>query len=304
MIKKLDGIIDKLKNEKRMILSVAHAEDEELLMAVKDAYEKEIIQPILIGNLEKIKTICNKIDFNLNNIEIIQSNDSKISSKIAVNLVTNKEADFIMKGLVDTSILLKEILNKDYGLRDNNLLSHVALYQIDNYKKLIILTDAGMNINPSYKEKEMILINAINATKPLEIEEVKIAILAAKEKVDKNMQATMDADFIQRNFKEQYNEDGIVIEGPLSFDIAVCKKSSLIKGIDSKVSGDVDILLVPNIETGNILGKSFTYMANAKSAGIVMGAKVPIILPSRSDNHQSKLYSIAYGALVSKFMKK
>ena len=304
MINKLDEIIDKLKGSEKMILSIAQAEDEELLEAVNEAVKENIITPILIGNEESIRAICNKIEFKLDNIKIINSKDIKESSKIAVSLVTNKEADFIMKGIVDTSILLKEVLNKEYGLRNSSLLSHVAIYEIESYHKLLILTDAGMNICPDYKSKEKILLNAIKVAKSLEIENIKIAALAAKEKVDANMQATIDADLLKKNFKESSNKECIVIEGPLSFDIAICKQSSLIKGLNSKVSGDVDILLVPNIEAGNMLGKSFTYMANAKSAGIIMGAKVPIILPSRSDNHQSKLYSIAYGALVSKFMKK
>ncbi|WP_312258302.1 bifunctional enoyl-CoA hydratase/phosphate acetyltransferase [Romboutsia ilealis] len=303
MIKELKDILDILKGEEKVILSVAAAEEKEVLQAVKDAVENQIIEPILVGDKDKIKLISEEIKFDLTGIKILNSNSIEESARIAVELVSTKNADFVMKGILDTSVLLKSVLNKDYGLRTDSLLSHVVAYQIENYHKLLLLTDGGMNISPNYEQKEMILKNAIQAAKALGLDTVKVACLAAKEKVDTKMQATVDADLLQKAFVNGKFGKNVIVEGPLSFDIALSKEASDIKGFKSEVSGDIDILLVPTIEVGNGIGKSFTYMADAKSAGVIMGAKAPIVLVSRADSAESKLYSIAYGALIAKNIK-
>lgn len=303
MIKELKDILDILKGEEKVILSVAAAEEKEVLQAVKDAVENQIIEPILVGDKDKIKLISEEINFDLTGIKILNSNSIEESARIAVELVSTKNADFVMKGILDTSVLLKSVLNKDYGIRTDSLLSHVVAYQIENYHKLLLLTDGGMNISPNYEQKEMILKNAIQAAKVLGLDTVKVACLAAKEKVDTKMQATVDADLLQKAFVNGKFGKNVIVEGPLSFDIALSKEASDIKGFKSEVSGDIDILLVPTIEVGNGIGKSFTYMADAKSAGVIMGAKAPIVLVSRADSAESKLYSIAYGALIAKYIK-
>lgn len=303
MIKELKDILDILKGEEKVILSVAAAEEKEVLQAVKDAVENQIIEPILVGDKDKIKLISEEIKFDLTGIKILNSNSIEESARIAVELVSTKNADFVMKGILDTSVLLKSVLNKDYGIRTDSLLSHVVAYQIENYHKLLLLTDGGMNISPNYEQKEMILKNAIQAAKVLGLDTVKVACLAAKEKVDTKMQATVDADLLQKAFVNGKFGKNVIVEGPLSFDIALSKEASDIKGFKSEVSGDIDILLVPTIEVGNGIGKSFTYMADAKSAGVIMGAKAPIVLVSRADSAESKLYSIAYGALIAKNIK-
>ncbi|CED94775.1 MULTISPECIES: bifunctional enoyl-CoA hydratase/phosphate acetyltransferase [Romboutsia] len=303
MIKELKDILDILKGEEKVILSVAAAEEKEVLQAVKDAVENQIIEPILVGDKDKIKLISEEINFDLTGIKILNSNSIEESARIAVELVSTKNADFVMKGILDTSVLLKSVLNKDYGIRTDSLLSHVVAYQIENYHKLLLLTDGGMNISPNYEQKEMILKNAIQAAKVLGLDTVKVACLAAKEKVDTKMQATVDADLLQKAFVNGKFGKNVIVEGPLSFDIALSKEASDIKGFKSEVSGDIDILLVPTIEVGNGIGKSFTYMADAKSAGVIMGAKAPIVLVSRADSAESKLYSIAYGALIAKNIK-
>lgn len=303
MIKNLQDMLAKLKGNDKVILSVAAAEDKEVLIAIKDAVEKEIIKPILVGQADKIKAISKEIGFSLEGIEIINAESIEESAKIAVELVSSKKADFVMKGLLDTAVLLKSVLNKDYGLRTDSLLSHVMIYELESYHKLLLLTDGGMNIAPDYDQKEKIVKNSIQAAKSLGIETVKVACLAAKEKVNPKMQATVDADLLQKACKEGKFGENVLVEGPLAFDLAVSKEASEIKGFKSEVSGDADILVVPTIEVGNGIGKSFTYMAKSKSAGIIMGAKAPIVLVSRADSHESKLYSIAYGALVAKSMK-
>ena len=295
MIKKLDDILEQLKGGEKIVLSVAAAHDKEVLMAIKDAVERNIITPILVGNEGKIREISKEIGFDLSGIKIVD--------KDAVKLVSSKEADFVMKGLLDTSVILKEVLNKDYGLRTDSLLSHVMVYELEKYHKLLITTDGGMNIAPDYEQKAKILKNSIKAAKALGMETVKVACLAAKEKVNPKMQATVDADMLAKACKEGEFGENVIVEGPLAFDLAVSKEASEIKGFKSEVSGDVDIILVPTIEVGNGIGKAFTYMADSKSAGIIMGAKAPIVLVSRADSHESKLYSIAYGAIVAKNMK-
>ena len=303
MIKSLKDMLEQLKGEHKVTLSVAAAEDKDVLIAVKDAVQKEIIKPILVGQAENIQSIAREIDFDLRDIKIINSESIEESAKIAVKLVSNKEADFVMKGLLDTSVLLKSVLNKEYGLRTDSLLSHVMIYELESYHKLLLLTDGGMNISPDYDQKEKILNNSIQAAKCLGMETVKVACLAAKEKVNPKMPATIDANLLQKACEEGKFGENVIVEGPLAFDLAVSKEASEIKGFKSNISGDVDILVVPTIEVGNGIGKSFTYMAKSKSAGIIMGAKAPIVLVSRADSYESKLYSIAYGALVAKSMK-
>lgn len=301
MIKKLDDIFNELKScDKKAVLSVAAAHDEEVLLAVKDACEMDIIKAILIGEEDKIRKIASEINFNLDNVEVIDESDLKLCAEKAVKLVSSGKADYVMKGLLDTSIILKEVLNKEYGLRTDSLLSHVMIYEVPSYHKLLILTDGGMNIDPDVSQKKKIADNAIKAAKSLGIDTVKVACLAAKEKVNPKMQATLDADELKSMCKDGMFGNGVIVEGPIAFDLAVSKDACKIKGYESEVGGDADILLVPTIETGNGIGKALTYMANAKSAGIIMGAKAPVVLVSRADTHESKLYSIAYGAIATK----
>ena len=299
MINKLDDMLKKLKGDKRVTLSVAAAHDEEVLLAIKSAVEMEIITPILIGEENKIREISKEINFDLSKFKIINKGTIEECAETAVKLVSSGEADFAMKGLLDTSVILKAVLNKEWGLRTDSLLSHVMVYEVPSYDKLLVTTDGGMNIAPDYDQKVKILKNAIEATKPLGLKHIKVACLAAKEKVNSKMQATVDARALQEaGERGEFGKD-VTVEGPLAFDLAVSKDAAKIKGFESKVSGETDIMLMPTIEVGNGIGKALTYFAGSKSAGIIMGAKAPIVLVSRADSHESKLYSIAYGALIA-----
>ena len=299
MINKLDDMLKKLKGDKRVTLSVAAAHDEEVLLAIKSAVEMEIITPILIGEENKIREISKEINFDLSKFKIINKETIEECAETAVKLVSSGEVDFVMKGLLDTSVILKAVLNKEWGLRTDSLLSHVMVYEVPSYDKLLVTTDGGMNIAPDYDQKVKILKNAIEATKPLGLEHIKVACLAAKEKVNSKMQATVDARALQEaGERGEFGKD-VTVEGPLAFDLAVSKEAAKVKGFKSKVSGETDIMLMPTIEVGNGIGKALTYFAGAKSAGIIMGAKAPIVLVSRADSHESKLYSIAYGALIA-----
>lgn len=299
MINKLDDMLKKLKGDKRVTLSVAAAHDEEVLLAIKSAVEMEIITPILIGEENKIREISKEINFDLSKFKIINKGTIEECAETAVKLVSSGEADFAMKGLLDTSVILKAVLNKEWGLRTDSLLSHVMVYEVPSYDKLLVTTDGGMNIEPDYDQKVKILKNAIEATKPLGLKHIKVACLAAKEKVNSKMQATVDARALQEAGERGEFGNDVTVEGPLAFDLAVSKEAAKIKGFKSKVSGETDIMLMPTIEVGNGIGKALTYFAGSKSAGIIMGAKAPIVLVSRADSHESKLYSIAYGALIA-----
>lgn len=299
MINKLDDMLKKLKGDKRVTLSVAAAHDEEVLLAIKSAVEMDIITPILIGQENKIREIGKEINFDLNKFKIINKGTIEECAETAVKLVSSGEADFVMKGLLDTSVILKAVLNKEWGLRTDSLLSHVMVYEVPSYDKLLVTTDGGMNIAPDYDQKVKILKNAIEATKPLGLKHIKVACLAAKEKVNSKMQATVDARALQEAGERGEFGNDVTVEGPLAFDLAVSKEAAKVKGFKSKVSGETDIMLMPTIEVGNGIGKALTYFAGSKSAGIIMGAKAPIVLVSRADSHESKLYSIAYGALIA-----
>ena len=299
MIKKLDEILDTLKGNEKAVLSVAAAHDEEVLLAIKSATEIGIITPILVGHEDEIRNISNKINFNLDKIKIINKETIEECAEVAVKLVSSNEVDFVMKGLLDTSVILKAVLNKECGLRTDSLLSHVMIYEVGFYHKLLVTTDGGMNIAPDYEQKVKILKNAIKATEPLGLKTIKVAALAAKEKVNPKMQATIDAKQLEDAGKNGEFGENVIVEGPLAFDLAVSKEACKVKNFKTQVGGDVDIMLMPTIEVGNGIGKAFTYAAGAKSAGIIMGAKAPIVLVSRADTHESKLYSIAYGAIVA-----
>lgn len=299
-IKKLEELL-KIKTEKKMRLAVVACHDEEVLGAVVEAEKLGIAEPILIGDKKKTDLIAKEKGIDISNYEMIDEEDLNMSAEIGVKMVSTGKANFIMKGLVDTSILLKAVLNKEWGLRTDSLLSHVMIYDIPSYSKLIYLTDGGMNLQPSLEDKVKIIENTVTVVKSLGKEEVKVACLAAKEKVDTKMTATVDADELKNKYIKGEFSKGTIVDGPMALDLAVSKSSAEIKGYKSPVAGDADVLLVPNIEMGNGIGKSITYFAGGKSAGIVMGAKAPIVLVSRADDHEAKLYSIALGSAVAAF---
>ena len=297
-IKNLENLLN-LKGYKRMKLVVVACHDKEVLKAVIECEKIGLIEPILIGDLELTKQIGEKLNLSLDEFEMIDETNLERSAQLGVRLVSEGKADFIMKGLIDTSILLKAVLNKDWGLRTNSLLSHVMVYDIPNYHKLLYLTDGGMNINPSIEDKIKIIENVGIVAKSLGNDIINVAILAAKEKVDKNMLATIHAKELKSRYLKGQFSDGLIIDGPMALDIAISKEAAEIKKYISPVAGDADVLLVANIEMGNGIGKSITYFAGGKSAGIIMGAKVPIVLVSRADDHITKLYSIALGSVIS-----
>jgi len=299
MITKLEMLVDTAKQGKTMKLVVAAAHDEDVLGAICKAAIDKIIDPILVGDKNEILAIADRQGLEISNYEIHDITDLYEAAKFSVKLVSEGKGDFLMKGLIDTAILLKAVLDKEYGLRTDRLLSHVMIYEVPHYHKLIYLTDGGMNIEPSFDEKVKITENAIDACKALGNKVVKVAAIAAKEKVSEKMPTTVDARKLQELCEQGHFGPNAIVEGPLALDLAISKDAAAIKKFKSEVSGDVDILLVPTIEVGNGIGKTLTYLAGAESAGIIMGAKVPVVLTSRADSYEAKLYSIALGSVIS-----
>ncbi|TAL69721.1 MAG: bifunctional enoyl-CoA hydratase/phosphate acetyltransferase [Bacteroidetes bacterium] len=295
ILKSLNTFIEISKGKTKKKIVVAAAEDQPVLDAISAAESAGIIVPILVGNKIKIQEISSKINFDLKNIELIDESNPVRACKTSVTLIRENKAQILMKGMVSTADYLRAILNKEDGLRKGQLLSHIAFFELQNYHKLLAVTDVAQNIAPTFEEKIEILNNAIDCFHNIGIDNPKIAAIAAVETVSPKMEATIHAAaFTMMNRRNQIK--GCIIDGPLALDNAISKESAEHKGIISDVSGDVDLLLTPDIESGNILYKSLTYFGNATVAAIILGASVPIVLTSRSDNDRSKLMSIALAA--------
>jgi phosphate butyryltransferase len=280
-------------------LVLAAAQDQHSLGAVIRAWKDNVIEPILIGDKEGIQNICATNNYDITGLRIIHEPDMDKAVEMSVKMVNNKQADVLMKGKIGTSTLLKHVLNKEWGLRTGNLLSHFALFEVDTYHKVIAVTDVAMNIAPNLKDKISIINNSVACLMKLGYVMPKVAVLGAVEMVNESMEATLDAALLSKmNQRDQIRN--CIIDGPLAFDNAVSLESAQHKGIRSEVAGDTDLLLMPNIEVGNVLYKSLVFFAKAKVAAVILGARVPIVLTSRSDSEQAKYDSILLSAAASK----
>ncbi len=300
MIKTLE---DLLKNrDKKMKLVVVACQDEDVIESVIESTKLGIIEPILIGDKKATLQIVQKLALDIDEYEFIDEPDFIKAAELGVKMVSGGKADFIMKGLVDTSTLMKAVLNKEWGLRTESLISHVMVYEVSSYHKFLYLTDGGVNLEPNLEEKIKILDNAVLVAKAMGNAKIKVALLAANEKVNPKMKATVDADKLKTYSKEGGFGKEVLVEGPLALDLALSKDAADKKGIHNCVVGDADILLVANIEMGNGIGKAITYLAGGTGAGVIMGAKAPVVLVSRADDKKTKLYSIALGNIVSRYL--
>jgi phosphate butyryltransferase len=299
MLKKLEDLRSIVANEPVKKLVLAAAQDQHSLSAVLRAAKDGVIEPILIGDQEAIQNISISNGYDITGLRIIHEADMDKAVEMAVKMVSSKQADVLMKGKVGTSTLLKCVLNKEWGLRTGNLLSHIALFEVDTYHKLIAVTDVAMNIAPNLQDKIAIVNNSIACLHKLGIPMPKVAVLGAVEMVNENMEATLHAALLSKmNQRDQIR--GCIIDGPLAFDNAVSLESAQHKGIRSEVAGDTDLLLMPDIEVGNVLYKSLVFFAKAKVASVILGAQAPIVLTSRSDTEQAKFDSILLAAAASK----
>lgn len=292
----LKGIVTGAPKKK---LILAAAQDQHSLGAVIKAWKENIVEPILVGDVESIQNICSSSNYDITGLRIIHEPDVQKSIEMSIKMVSNKQADVLMKGMVGTSSLLKGVLNKEWGLRTGNLLSHFALFEVDTYHKVIAVTDVAMNIAPNLKDKIAIVNNSVSCLLRLGYKMPKVAVLGAVEMVNENMEATLHAALLSKmNQRDQIKN--CIIDGPLAFDNAVSIESARHKGIKSEVAGDTDLLLMPDIEVGNVLYKSLVFFAKAKVASIILGASAPIVLTSRSDSEQAKFDSILLAAASCK----
>ncbi len=298
MIRTFDELITASKKAPKKTVAVAVAQDDDVLRGVEFARDNGLINAILVGNKKEIEKIAENCNIDLNNYEIIDEAVPENCCKIVAELIASGKAHIFMKGLVETATVLKAVLNKDYGLRGDRLLSHVSMFTMEKYDRMVFVTDAAMNLLPTLEQKKEIIENAVFVAHKLGIENPNVAPICAVEKFNPKMPASVDAAALHE-MNERGEISGCYVSGPVSLDLAMEKAAAAHKGYNDKIGGAADILLVPNIEAGNVLYKSIVYFAGGKVAGTVVGAKCPVVITSRADSNVSKFYSIATAVLLS-----
>ena len=278
--------------------AVVHPCEATALSGAVEAAQKSLITPILVGPKDEIAKTAKSAGLSLANLEIVDVSDSHASAKRAVELVREGRAEVLMKGSLHTDELMSAIVSREGGLRTGRRISHAFIMDVPTYHKVLIVTDGAINIAPTLEDKVDICQNAIDLAISLGCEKPKVAILAAVETVNSKMSATLDAAALCK-MSERGQIKGGVLDGPLAFDNAISVDAANTKGIQSAVAGDPDILLAPDLEAGNILAKQLSFLANADSAGMVLGARVPVILTSRADSVRSRIASCAVAMLVA-----
>lgn len=296
MIKNFEQLISRVQKSKKIKkAAVIAAHDEHTLEAVLKAKAHHIIEPVLIGDADKIKSLLQKLQGSMQEGFFIDIKDEAEAARKGVALANLRQVDLLMKGKIQTADLLKAVVDKEHGLRTDRIMSHFVINEIPSYHKLLVTTDGGMVLYPSLDDKRKILENAVEILNTLGYKKPKVAALAAVENINEKMPETLDAAALKK-----MNQEGrlanCLVEGPISYDLAISKASADIKGYDSPVAGDADILLVPNITVGNVLGKSILFSGGAKMAGFIVGAKVPIVLTSRGATSEEKYLSLVISA--------
>ncbi len=285
-------------NRNKLTYSIAFAHDEEVILSVKEALKYNFAKFILIGDQNKIEDLLDVHEISHEHIKIIHENNQIEACRKAVLEVHSGNAQILMKGMVATADILRAVLDKEIGLRSGKLLSHVAVFKVPDYPRYLIITDAAMNINPTLEQKGYIIENAIYVAKGLNIDLPKIAVITAVENVNPDMLSTIDAALLAK-MAERGQIKGALIDGPLALDNAISLEAKKVKNIKSEVAGQADILLLPNIEVGNVLYKSLVYFAKAEVGAIIAGAKAPIVLTSRADSYETKLNSMILAAIIA-----
>ena len=298
MSKNFDDLLSKVKECKRKKLAVAVAQDKPVLEAVNEAKRMGIADAILVGDKDKIKEVADSIGMDLTQFEVHHEADPKKAALDAVQLVSTGKADLVMKGLLDTATFLRSVLNKEGGLRTGKLMSHVAVFEIKGFDRLIFLTDVAFNTYPELKDKVQIVNNSVKVAHACGIDCPKVAPLCAVEVVNPNMPPTLDAALLSK-MSDRGQIKGCIVDGPLALDNALSEEAAKHKGVTGPVAGKADILLVPDIEAGNIMYKTLTYTADVKNGCVLVGTSAPVILTSRADSFETKVNSIALAAIVA-----
>lgn len=304
MSKRFDDLLQKVSQCSKKKVSVAVAQDDAVLEAVKAAKERGIADAILVGDEKKIREIAAGINMNLNDYEIINVEDVQEAALKAVSLVHDGKADMYMKGLIDTKGFLKSVLDKEVGLRTGKPLSHVCVFEIKGIDHLVFLTDVAFIPYPALEDKVNIIANTVEIVNACGIQNPKVAPLAAVEVVNPKMPVTVEAAELTK-MCEEGKITGCIVDGPLSLDLAIDPKAAAHKGAtDRKIQGDADVLLFPDIHAGNLVYKCLVHTAEVKNGNILTGTKAPVILTSRSDDFETKVNSIALGAVVAEELGK
>jgi phosphotransacetylase len=300
---KYEKILERCRGLAPIPTAVAWPCEETALSAALDAAEKGLITPILVGPAETIAKVAQAAGIAVGDARIVEAADSHSAAAKAVELVRKGEAELLMKGSLHSDEILAAVVARETGLRTGRRLSHVFIMDVPTYHKVLIVTDAAINIAPTLEDKADICQNAIDLARTFGIERPKVAILAAVETVTTKMPATVDAAALCK-MAERGQIKGGLLDGPLAFDNAISREAAKIKGITSEVAGDPDILLAPDLEAGNMMAKQLSFLANADSAGIVLGARVPVILTSRADSLRARIASCAVAVLAAHARRK
>lgn len=299
-ITKLDDIIEVVKSKSRKRLSVAFANDAHTIEAVSNAIDLGIVEGILVGDTNRIEEVCKQENIDVKKFKIVHETDETKAANLAVKLINDKEADFLMKGLVSTDKYMRAILNKETGLLPPKAtLSHVVVMELEGYPKLLVVSDVAVILYPDLNQKIQIANYVINVAHDLGIEQPRLALIAATEQVSASMPSCVDAAIISK-MAERGQIKGALVDGPLALDVAIDKECVEIKKLKSVVAGQADCLVFPNIEAANVFYKGSVKLAGAKLAAMLVGAKCPAVLSSRGDSAEIKTYSIALAALSAK----
>jgi len=297
MVKHLAELVGMAKGKGKRLV-VAAAEDHVVLKAVSEAKKAEIADPVLVGNREKMEKEAEVIGLDLKDYEIVEAENELEAAKKAVEMVSKGQGDFLMKGKIKTGDLMRTVLAEEYGLRTGKVMAMVSVFEIPNFDRLLIVSDAGMLIAPTLEQKVHIIEHSVSVAKVLGIELPKVAVVGAVEVVNPKMPATLDAAILSK-MNQRGQIKGCIVDGPFALDNVVSEEAAKHKGIESPVAGKADIIVTPDIEAGNILYKALIFLAGAKVASVILGAKVPVVLTSRADSDESKLYSIALSSLMT-----
>jgi phosphotransacetylase len=300
---KYERLLTRCRNLEPIPTAVAHPCEATALTGACEAADKGLIVPILVGPTEKIAAIAKATKIDIGRFQIVDTPHSEASAAKAVELVREGKAELLMKGSLHTDELMGAVVSKERGLRAGRRISHVFVMDVPTYHKVLVVTDGAINIAPALEDKADICQNAIDLVISLGLEKPKVAILAAVETVTSTMPATVDAAALCK-MADRGQIKNAILDGPMAFDNAISRKAARTKGIRSEVAGDPDILLAPDLEAGNILAKQLTFLANADSAGLVLGARVPIILTSRADSVRSRIASCAVAMLAAHARRK
>ena len=297
MITRLQELVELAKQRPPTRVAVAAAAHKLVLQSVQRAVDQGLIIPLLVGREEDIRQQAAAIGWELEDSQIYPTATNKAAANAAVDLVKQGEAQVLMKGYLHTDEMLRAILRQEKGLRTDRLLSHVFVLEVPTYHKLLLITDAAINIHPDIPQKAAITQNAVDLARKLGVDVPKVAALSSVETINPKIPSTVHAACLHK-MAERGQIKGAIVDGPLAFDNAISAEAARDKGIKSPVSGEVDVVVVPDLDAGNILSKNLEDLASAKMAGIVMGASAPVVLTSRSDPPRARVYSLALASLL------